>query len=74
MIWASPNRRFPKPSSSSNCAGARLLDRTTRHVLPTAEGDDYYRRCLLILEQIEDADAIAKGSAPAIPCWRESIA
>jgi DNA-binding transcriptional LysR family regulator len=47
--------------------GIRLLDRTTRHVVPTAEGDDYYRRCLLILEQIADADAIAGSTVPAGP-------
>lgn len=47
--------------------GIRLLDRTTRHVMPTAEGDDYYRRCLLILEQIADADSVAASTIPAGP-------
>ncbi|MEY9130363.1 DNA-binding transcriptional LysR family regulator [Bradyrhizobium diazoefficiens] len=26
--------------------GSRLLDRTTRHVTPTLDGEDYYRRCV----------------------------
>lgn len=47
--------------------GVRLLDRTTRHVLPTAEGSDYYRRCLHILEQIADADGVAGSPVPAGP-------
>ena len=28
--------------------GARLLERTTRHVTPTLDGEDYYRRCVAI--------------------------
>lgn len=45
--------------------GIRLLDRTTRHVLPTAEGAEYYRRCGYILNQIEKADGVAKSRLPA---------
>ena len=37
--------------------GARLLQRTTRHVTPTLEGEIYYRRCKAILAEIEDAEA-----------------
>ncbi len=37
--------------------GVRLLERTTRHVLPTLDGDAYYRRCLAILADVEDAEA-----------------
>jgi DNA-binding transcriptional LysR family regulator len=47
--------------------GVRLLDRTTRNVLPTAEGEDYYRRCLHILECIADADSMAGSTVPAGP-------
>jgi len=36
--------------------GVRLLQRTTRHVAPTVEGEAYYRRCLSILADIEDAE------------------
>ena len=42
--------------------GVRLLQRTTRHVTPTLEGDIYYRRCKAILAEIEDADAALAGS------------
>ncbi|MFC3126032.1 LysR family transcriptional regulator [Pseudoroseomonas globiformis] len=36
--------------------GVRLLDRTTRHVSPTLDGEAYYRRCVAILAEIEDAE------------------
>lgn len=42
--------------------GVQLLYRTTRHVQPTVEGDLYYRRCLTILADIEDADRSAGGT------------
>lgn len=41
--------------------GVRLLQRTTRHVQPTLEGDAYYRRCRAILADLEDADRSAGG-------------
>lgn len=36
--------------------GVRLLQRTTRHVSPTLDGEAYYQRCLSILADIEDAE------------------
>ncbi|WP_428493721.1 LysR family transcriptional regulator [Rhodopila sp.] len=36
--------------------GARLLQRTTRHVSPTIEGEAYYRRGVQILADLEEAD------------------
>ncbi|UVK37971.1 LysR family transcriptional regulator [Mesorhizobium sp. AR10] len=42
--------------------GVRLLQRTTRHVTPTLEGEIYYRRCKAILAEIEDAEAALTGS------------
>ncbi len=42
--------------------GAQLLHRTTRHVQPTVEGDAYYRRCVAILAELEDADRTAAGA------------
>ncbi len=47
--------------------GVRLLVRTTRKVSPTAEGEDYYRRCLAILSAIDDADAAVTQTVPAGP-------
>jgi DNA-binding transcriptional LysR family regulator len=36
--------------------GIRLLQRTTRHVSPTLDGEAYYRRCLTIIADIEEAE------------------
>lgn len=41
--------------------GTRLLQRSTRHVRPTVEGAAYYRRCIAILADLEDADRNAGG-------------
>lgn len=44
--------------------GVRLLQRTTRHVSPTLDGEAYYRRCLVILADIEDAEGAFAGVKP----------
>ncbi|QQO21458.1 LysR family transcriptional regulator [Bradyrhizobium diazoefficiens] len=44
--------------------GARLLERTTRHVTPTLDGEDYYRRCVAILAEIEEAEAAMRDARP----------
>ena len=44
--------------------GVRLLQRTTRTVSPTLDGEAYYRRCLTILGEIEDAEAAFAGGKP----------
>lgn len=44
--------------------GVRLLQRTTRTVKPTLDGEVYYRRCLAILHDVEDADGAFKGVRP----------
>jgi DNA-binding transcriptional LysR family regulator len=44
--------------------GVRLLQRTTRHVRPTLDGEAYYRRCLAILAEIEDAEAAFSDAKP----------
>lgn len=46
--------------------GTRLLQRTTRHVQPTVEGEIYYRRCLAILADIEDADRSTSGAVTGL--------
>ncbi|MFV8833678.1 LysR family transcriptional regulator [Aquisalimonas sp.] len=43
--------------------GTRLLVRTTRRVHPTDTGDAYYQRCVRILEEIAEADALAGEDA-----------
>ena len=45
--------------------GARLLQRTTRTVRPTLDGEAYYRRCLAILDDIEDAEGAFNGAQPS---------
>ncbi|WBL81895.1 LysR family transcriptional regulator [Bradyrhizobium xenonodulans] len=44
--------------------GARLLERTTRHVTPTLDGEDYYRRCVAILAEVEEAEAAMRDAQP----------
>lgn len=46
--------------------GVRLLQRSTRHVQPTVEGVAYYRRCLAILADLEDADRSASGAISGV--------
>jgi DNA-binding transcriptional LysR family regulator len=44
--------------------GVRLLQRTTRTVRPTLDGEAYYRRCLAILDDVEDAEGAFLGAEP----------
>lgn len=44
--------------------GTRLLERTTRHVAPTLDGQAYYERCLAILADVEEAEAGFKSEHP----------
>lgn len=44
--------------------GVRLLQRTTRHVSPTLDGEAYYQRCLSILADMEDAEGSLAGAKP----------
>jgi DNA-binding transcriptional LysR family regulator len=44
--------------------GVRLMQRTTRTVRPTLDGEAYYRRCIAILDDIEDAESAFRGAAP----------
>ncbi|QNK03512.1 LysR family transcriptional regulator [Dyella telluris] len=45
--------------------GVRLLERTTRQVRPTLDGEAYYQRCLSILAEIEEAEAAFTGAHPS---------
>jgi DNA-binding transcriptional LysR family regulator len=42
----------------------RLLQRTTRVVKPTLDGEAYYRRCISILDDVEDAEGAFSGAVP----------
>lgn len=44
--------------------GVRLLQRTTRHVSPTLDGEAYHRRCLALIADFEDAEASFSGAKP----------
>jgi DNA-binding transcriptional LysR family regulator len=44
--------------------GVRLLQRTTRHVSPTLDGEAYYRRCLALIADLEDAEGAFGDSKP----------
>lgn len=44
--------------------GVRLLQRTTRHVSPTLDGEAYHQRCLAILAEVEDAESGFAGGKP----------
>src|SRR5260370_1528038 len=44
--------------------GVRLLQRTTRSVRSTLDGEAYYQRCVAILEEIEDAESAFRDAKP----------
>jgi DNA-binding transcriptional LysR family regulator len=44
--------------------GVRLLERTTRQVNPTLDGEAYHRRCLSLIADLEDADGACAGARP----------
>ncbi|MEA3252068.1 MAG: LysR family transcriptional regulator [Pseudomonadota bacterium] len=43
--------------------GVRLLERTTRQVRPTLEGQTFHERCIQLLAELEDAEATLKPVA-----------
>ncbi|OOG41581.1 LysR family transcriptional regulator [Rhodanobacter sp. C05] len=44
--------------------GVRLLQRTTRHVRSTLDGEVFYQRCVAILGEVEDAEAVFSNAKP----------
>ncbi|MEM5434825.1 LysR family transcriptional regulator [Paraburkholderia diazotrophica] len=44
--------------------GARLLERTTRTVRLTPDGEAYYRRCVRLLADMEEAEGSFRNAAP----------
>ncbi len=44
--------------------GARLLERTTRQVMPTLDGQAFYHRCLSILSEVEAAENTFRDTSP----------
>ncbi|WP_225774679.1 LysR family transcriptional regulator [Pseudomonas sp. Marseille-Q5115] len=44
--------------------GTRLLERSTRRVRPTLDGEAYYRRCVNLLAELEEAELAFRQSVP----------
>lgn len=44
--------------------GVRLLQRTTRQVTPTLDGEAYYTRCLRLIADLEDAESAFAAAKP----------
>lgn len=44
--------------------GTRLLDRSTRRVRPTLDGEAYYRRCVNLLSELEEAELAFRQGVP----------
>jgi DNA-binding transcriptional LysR family regulator len=45
--------------------GVRLLQRTTRQVSPTLDGEAYYQRCVSLIADLEDAESAFAGAKPS---------
>ena len=45
--------------------GVRLLQRTTRQVSPTLDGEAYYGRCVSLIADMEDAESAFVGAKPS---------
>jgi DNA-binding transcriptional LysR family regulator len=45
--------------------GVRLLQRTTRQVSPTLDGEAYYQRCISLIGDLEDAESAFAGAKPS---------
>ena len=45
--------------------GVRLLQRTTRQVRPTLDGEAYYRRCVSLIADLEEAEGAFVGAKPS---------
>ncbi|MBB5695825.1 LysR family transcriptional regulator [Muricoccus pecuniae] len=50
-----------------NRLGVRLLQRTTRHVSPTLDGEAYRQRCLRLIADLEEAEGAFAGATPRGP-------
>lgn len=44
--------------------GVRLLERTTRRVSPTLEGQAYYERCVALLSELDETEASLRDGTP----------
>lgn len=70
FVRAAEDLGFP-PSTVSDALqrlekrlGVRLVQRTTRQVVPTQDGEAFYRRCLAILDDLEEAESTFSDAKP----------
>jgi DNA-binding transcriptional LysR family regulator len=67
---AAEDLRIPRPTVTNlikrmeTRLGARLLERTTRQVRLTHDGEAHYRRCVRLLADLEEADGAFLDTAP----------
>jgi LysR family transcriptional regulator for bpeEF and oprC len=74
-------RRLGMPKSTVSKAvsrleqalGVRLLDRNSRNMRITGEGETFYRQCVAIMDQVDETDAVMTGLT-ATPAGRLSVA
>src|SRR5437660_10840451 len=70
FTWAAEDLGLPRSTVTDAVKqlekrlGVRLLQRTTRHVSPTLDGEGYYLRCVAILADIEEAEGAFAGVKP----------
>jgi DNA-binding transcriptional LysR family regulator len=79
MTAAANRLGMPKSSVSKAVArlehalGLRLLERNTRRVRVTSEGETFFRQCQLIMEQVQETDELM-AEITAIPSGRLCVA
>lgn len=70
---AAEDLRLPRSSMTDAVKGLErrlgvlLLQRTTRHVSPTLDGEAYYQRCLRLIADLEEAEGSFSGVKPRGP-------
>lgn len=70
---AAKDLQTPRPSATlairqlEDFLQTRLLERTTRHVSPTPDGETYYQHCLSILAEVDAVESAFRETAPMGP-------
>jgi DNA-binding transcriptional LysR family regulator len=68
---AADDLALPRPSVTDAVKGlearlgVRLLQRTTRQVSPTLDGEAYYQRCVNLIADLEEAEGAFAGAKPS---------
>jgi DNA-binding transcriptional LysR family regulator len=70
---AARDLQIPRPSAThaiqrlESDLGVRLLERTTRKVRPTLDGDLYHERCVRLLADLDEVESIFRNAEPRGP-------